>query len=178
MSKIEIDLVVNRYSIQLGSSISKQDLKNSRFKKLHFLSRLIMKSQKGEVIYFVKKCSIECFDSEFMMVPILESSMGWHGTAAYLHFLNDQLALVRLVCFGDVGWAWYRTKEFRDICRKNLAPPKVDSDSLAVWEDSDSLLVSTLRKNSSWAFIRWVKKESPYRITLLYCSRLKIPEIY
>lgn len=152
---------INGLNIELGKTIEKNVLQQSRIKKPTFISRIIIQKEPGQKIWWAKNCNIYCFDDQFYLLPILDtkiaSASSLSGTSAYLFFKKDLLIKVAFQSIGNQRASNYLSAKFSEAATKIFGNPKQEGIK-KLWDLGQSYIMVENDMNSSNAHFHWILK--------------------
>ena len=133
-----VNFEVNQYPIRLGTAFSTSELKQSKFKKLGVLGKLMIKPGPGEIIWRAKNSTFIYLSSIFnAIVPILNpkySMASMFGTTAYVTFRSDKLDRFVFQVLANRMAVENHLGKFITIMTQELGQPENLHGKLFAWE--------------------------------------------
>ena len=153
------NLIINELTIEVGKTQEISELKKHKFKKPGLLSKLMIKKDTGQTVWWSKNCEINCFD-DFSLFPNLDTSSGasmMYGTSAYLFFEGSLIKKVTFQLVGNALAAKWITEKFKESATKIFGTPQDEGDRIN-WEDNQYYIVAENILNSPHAHFHWLSK--------------------
>ena len=155
-----LNLKINGLDIDLGMKIEKKKLKMHKIKKPGLLSRLIIKKEPGQTIWWSKNCDICCFRDKFTLFPNLDTSSGadmMYGTSAYLYFKENFLEKVTFQLVGNDFAANWIIDKFNKSATEAIGEPRNEGNK-SIWNDGHGNVIAEKVLGSQHAHFHWITK--------------------
>jgi len=153
------NLKINELRFEIEKTIEIPELKKHKFKKPGLLSKLMIKKESGQTVWWSKNCEIFCFD-DFNLFPNLDTSSGanmMYGTSSYLFFEENLIKKVTFQLVGNAIAAKWITEKFTESASNLFGEPQAESNRL-LWEDNQQYIVAENILNSLHAHFHWILK--------------------
>ncbi len=158
---MDLDLVINDVTVQLGDRRRPNVLELAGFSRIGLFGRLTKKIPLGQTWYRSPNCTLTCFGEEFVLYPCLDNYLDrdrrW-GTDAMLRFAQDRLCEVRL----QVVDGHYAAANFLDrlceVCTSHFGPPDKESQYRMVWRSEKASFICTMQPDLINADFRWLQR--------------------
>ncbi|MCK5708756.1 MAG: hypothetical protein KAI43_14000 [Candidatus Aureabacteria bacterium] len=136
---MKLNLVLNDYSINLDKELNEEELKKNNFKKAGFFDRLFIKTNKDEIIWWAKNCSLKYLNDNFQnsIYPILDIKAGaemMFGTSAYLRFKKNKLTKFTFQIIQNKMAAEISLKKLKEKLIEFVGNPTSSESPFITWE--------------------------------------------
>jgi hypothetical protein len=170
---IDLDLQINSYPVRLGISINNDLIKGIGLKKVGFFRRWQLKVAKGQILYWTANPTISCFELQYAIFPKISKDFSFKmfrelrragmvfGTSAFIWLKNHIVEKMTFQCIHNKYVAKQKLDEFREVCEKRYGPAEKQLDDLlAIWEDSNSKVISELSMSGNHSYTHWIMKRN------------------
>lgn len=142
----KLNMRVNEYPIVLNEKINIERLDNHDIKKAGFLTRLMIKPQKGEVVFWSKNCLLKYIDDDYKntILPILDNKRGAHlmfGTTAYLFFEHNMLSKFIFQIIRNAYAARLNLEEFEEALVNSIGEASTSDQTSKTWKEGNQSLI-------------------------------------
>ena len=176
---IELEFEINGVDFHLFEAENKNKIRSSNAKIIRFFGKRLLKSTKGEKIYFSKNCYIGLFRSlknqegtyideiegkvlkEFVFGPSEKKQkylLSTWDTSIYLHYVNSYLNKITFQCINNRIMAKKVIGEFEKRMVKIYGKPdyfEQNGNRICTWSDSSSKVMTELNENIQHSYIHW-----------------------
>jgi len=153
-------LKINGLNIEIGGKTDKKKLLEHKIKRLGLISRLIIKKESGQIIWWSKNCGISCFEGNFNLYPNLDTSLGTNmmfGTSAYLFYKENVLEKVTFQLIGNAFAANMIFKKFYETSTETLGEPRNEGTRIT-WNENQNKIIAEKGLNSPHVYFHWILK--------------------
>ncbi|MEW6670765.1 MAG: hypothetical protein AB1427_03630 [Thermodesulfobacteriota bacterium] len=160
----KLNFSVNNYPIVLGTALNASELHSHGIDKVGFFARLILRPEKGEVLYLSKNSILTYLSGDDCTIkPVIDQKdkkKTMFGTIAYLWYKNDRLSKLGFQVIQNASFkADTLFEELEKRITATIAPPANSSKTQKVWNIKDQKLILTLPMNIQYGFIHLMFKE-------------------
>lgn len=153
-------LKINGLNIEIGKIADKEKLLEHKIKRLGLISRLIIKKEPGQIIWWSKNCGISCFEDKFKLYPNLNTSLGSNmmfGTSAYLFYKENALKKVTFQLIGNALVANMMFENFYKSATEIFGEPRNEGTKIT-WNENQNKIIAEKRLNSPHVYFHWILK--------------------
>ena len=159
---MNFDIKLFTIPIKLGENVEQtMDLFRDEFNELDNETKKMIGASKGDQIYFAKNCLIQCFNEQFTVDALMDLNLPadqMFGTSSYLVFVKGSLLKVIFQIIANNYAAEKYANEFRKLCQEQLGNSIEKNETLEVWEDTDSIIMSEWSKGNENSYFYWEVK--------------------
>ncbi len=154
----KLNFKVNKYPVVLGQTLDINGLKAHRITKGGFFVRLLLRPEKGELLYLSKNSTLSCLSEDSLSVKPLtdpnKKRKSLFDTISYFWFKNGRLSNFG---FQIIREGAFNTGAFFEALEKkitsSLCSPTDSSKTHKVWNDSEQKLILALPVNNRYGYI-------------------------
>lgn len=153
-------LKINGLNIEIGKTVDKEKLFEHKIKRPSLISRLIIKKEPGQIIWWSKNCNISCFEDNFILYPNLDTSSGsdmMFGTSAYLFYKENVLEKVTFQMIGNALAANIIFEKFNESATETYGEPRNEGLKI-IWEKNQNKIIAEKGLNSPHVYFHWILK--------------------
>jgi hypothetical protein len=146
---MNMDIWINGINFSLNEIYDKKKLDSAKFKKAGFFTKKALKIDSSIKLVFAKNCSIGFFNNDYIIEPILESTVGadlLFGTTCYFYLNNNKLVKITAQIIKNMGATQYHAKNIKEIALNKIGMPDIqnrnqnsDLDKIVSWSTNDFL---------------------------------------
>jgi len=160
----KLNFCVNKYPIVLGKVLDIPRLQSHGIEKVGFFARLILRPEKGEILYLSKNSILTYLSGdEHSIIPIVDQKdkkRTMFGTVAYLWYKNDRLSKFGFQVVQNSAFvAVTLFEELEKRITEFLVPPNDSSKTQKAWDIQDQRLVLSLPLNNQYGYIHLMFRE-------------------
>ena len=157
---MDISLNVSGYDIELGMRLDSGGLARAGIRKMVFFSGMVMPIPKldGDVIYWSKNPTINCFSRKVTAFAMLDRSAGADmmcGTSLYLFFNNGVLRYVIAQVISNPYAASMFTESLRKVAEIDLGKPARRTSQTWEWVADGQTFISEMGQSKKNGFMHW-----------------------
>lgn len=139
-------LRINDCPIFLDKEINAAELKNYNFNKLGLFSRLMVKQNKDEIVWWSKNCTFKYLNDDFenSIDPVLNTTVGaemMFGTSAYLWFKENKLIRFTFQIIRNRMVAEIALKKLEGKIIELIGDPTSIALPFAIWETENQKFI-------------------------------------
>ena len=160
----KLNIGVNNYPIVLGKALDIASLQSHGIEKVGFFARLILRPEKGEVLYLSKNSKLTYLSGgDFTIAPVVDQKdkkKTMFGTIAYLWYKNNRLSTFGFQIVQNASFVTVTLfEELEKRITESLTPPDDYSKTQKIWVIKDQKLVLSLPMNNQHGYIHLMFKE-------------------
>ena len=148
---MDFNLRINKISLQPGAKIETRILKDSEFRKVGLVERLLKRLPKGQSLFIADNCTVECFADQMNLYPCTDGYLNkdrqWQ-TRAFVYLVEDENKKVEFHVLEGVYAAPNFTHRFRNICSENFGTPEEMPTNHFHWKNEHFSLSSILHTDN------------------------------
>ncbi len=133
---MDIQLRINKLSIQLGMGISSQDLVESEFRPAGLMRRFVQRLPRGQELFEATHCTIDCFDDQLSLFPCthayLNQDRQWETEASVL-LVDGRVHRIDFRVINGVYAAPNFLDKFKHICNEHFGTPQQKNNFQFRW---------------------------------------------
>ena len=160
----KLNLKINNYPIILGKALDAAQLHSQGFHKVGFFARLLLRPEKGELLYLSKNSVISYLSGDDCIIrPVMDQKhkkRALLGTIAYLWYKNNRLSKVGFQIIQSTEYvAVTLFEELEKKVVEAIASPPHSSQNQRVWEVNNQKLILVFPNNHKYGYIHLVDSE-------------------
>ena len=148
---MDFKLRINKLGLQPGAKIETRILKDSNFREMGLVERLLKRMPKGHSVFVADNCTIDCFRDQLNLYPCthgyLHKDRQWQ-TRATVHLIDGQIQKVNFQVLEGVYAAPNFTNTFKDICSENFGHPETTTTNQYLWKNDRYSFSSLLKADN------------------------------
>jgi hypothetical protein len=159
-----LNICVNNYPIVLGGELDVPGLQSHGIGKVGFLARLLLRPEKGELLYLSKNSVLTYLGrDEYTITPVTDQknkNKTHLGTIAYLWYKNNRLSKFGFQIIQNA--AFVAVTLFEDLEKRiteAISTPANSSKTQKIWESKSQKLILSLPLNNQYGYIHLMVKE-------------------
>jgi len=155
---------VNNYSVVLGKALDVPELNSHGIDKVGFFARLLLRPEKGELLYLSKNSILTCLSGDdCTIIPVMDqkdNKKTLFGTIAYLWYKNNRLSKFGFQVVQNAAFvAVTLFEELEKKITEAINPPGDSSKTQKVWDSGDQKLILSIPLNNQYGYIHLMFKE-------------------
>jgi len=160
----KLNFRVNTYPVVLGKALDVTELNSHGIEKVSFFARLLLRPEKGELLYLSKNSILTYFSGDdCAIMPVMDQKdkkKTLFGTIAYLWYKNDRLSKFGFQIVQNAAFvAVTLFEELEKRIAESINPPSDSSKTQKVWDVRDQKLVLSFPLNNKYGYIHLMFKE-------------------
>jgi len=159
-----LNFSVNNYPIVLGKALDVPALNSHGIEKVGFFARLLLRPEKGELLYLSKNSVLSYLSGDdCMIMPVVDQKdkkKTMFGTIAYLWYKKNRLSKFGFQVVQNATFvAVTLFEELEKRITEAISPPSDSSKTHKVWNNEDQKLVLSLPVNHQYGYVHLMYKE-------------------
>lgn len=159
-----MNFTVNGYQILLGKALDVAALEAHGIAKAGFWARLLLRPERGELLYWSKNCVLSYLTGgDNIVSPVVDTAKkekALFGTVAYLWYKKNKLSKLGFQIVQSASFvALTLFEDFEKKISEAIGPPDYSAETQRVWEKEGQRLVLVLPMNNQYGYIHLLYSE-------------------
>jgi len=157
---MNIDLKINDTEFSIGADIGESELNSGGFEKSGFFTKRMLKTPRGQTLYFSKNCTIKCFNGSFNYYPVFGDNPDDYdymcGTSCFIFMDGNKIVKIVFQVINGKIQSISAYKEMKDLMRKKYGDPINECSTVESWGDENESFICELSSSKKNSYFHWV----------------------